>query len=323
MEPSIPAETQPPPYRSRLDRRTALVIIVIAALAVVAGAWYYLYGRDPLAGFFPRNAEVFLSPADAGEVPISSVSLSRDDPGLTPLEIGKGEKKYALGIAKGGGTTYYLLLDPATLVANIYRQEKDGTLAQVSDTPTFKNHLAYDAESGRFAYQSAKAEKPEDLADKLAWDIEVFDMGSGETRSLGQGAHPAFLADGVVALDEKGIIYGVDPSTGTRERITAVTLGLWAVDASGARLAIYDPNESTIEMFAIEGKAAVSTGTTAVHYPHPPLALGFAGEVPLALRILGDGSHLAFSHLDGPSVAFPNPYLGTPFAPNQIIVTYE
>lgn len=321
VEPSVQPISTTNDARSASSRRLVLLISGAIAIVLAGVAVWYLFGRDELAGFFPRGSEVYLSLADAGEVPLSSVSLSTENPGPVLVETGKDEKKYAIGIAKGNGVTYYLLLDPATLISNIYRQENDGTRTQISDTPTFKNHLSYDADTGTFVYQSVTAETPEDLADRRAWNIETFHEESGETKAWGQGIRPTFFSDDSVAVEENGLLYAVDLATGARERVAAVTSGVWALDASGTRLAVYDMNAQTIETFDLGGESLTSTGSYEVRYQ--PLVLTFVNDKPLALRVMGEGMLLALTYLDGRSIAFPNPYFDTALAPNQITLAYE
>lgn len=316
MEPAPILDSQvqqsPVPHSWRIIALGAIILVLLVASIGIYFSKYH--------GFFnalPKNAQVGLV---LGIVPAGNSFMLEQDKTLVSVASPRPEMQ-VMGRVGNGDTTYYLLGDPSTLTSNIYR-DVEGTLTQITDSPTLKFDLTFDSASGTFAYLSSVAASTTLEAFVTApVHLSVFTEAVGERTLPGTGHMLALLSGGGhLLIGNEGAIELVDVETGTRvPLLTLQDNSPFAVSEDGTVLALFNAVTNAIDYFSLSGASASYDRSERV--AGVPRALVFAGKKLVMAASTGDRSKIQVSIVGGVSLEVLNP--AVPSAPQKLIITYE
>lgn len=307
---------QPPTLRAPRSWKMLLLGVVILVL-LITGFALYVFKYQGFFNALPENAQVELS---LGIVPAGNIfSLEQNKTLVSVASPLPGMQ--VIDRVDNGETTFYLLGDPATLTSNIY-QDVDGTLMQVTDSPTLKFDLAFDSSSGTFAYLSTVAENTTLEAFVTApVQLSLFTEAEGERTLPGSGHLPVFLPGGAhLLIGSEGMIERIDVGTGSRTQLLARNSDSpFAVSEDGTKLALFNTVTNAVDYFSLsETSVSYERSKKVVGVPR---ALVFAGKTLVMAASTEDRAHVQVSVVGGASLEVPNPTKLS--VPQKLIITYE
>ncbi len=259
MDLPLPSDEQ---KRIERERRTQVLSrVAIAAIIISAVITVIAYGF-PYLGGTPSNGASSLAVA-AGPMPGSALYLVNEEKGtLSPITVMVGGKElHALDAQEGpDGSWYYILNEMGERpVTNLYVQKEDGSVARLTTSSTAKYNLSYDPQSGKLAYQAAADTENLDFLTSSEWDLTIFDPATGEETIEATGTNPALLPGGQALLFKQGTELALSPlGSDTVSAVLSIPSGLYAVDAGGNTLAVYNQLTHKIDIYTLTNGAAPS-----------------------------------------------------------------
>lgn len=262
-----------PPTTSSLNPRTSRLIGIASIIIVVALAGY--------AGYIYHWKHSGVAPSAASHIVLSASgtpphdALMVKDGSLSPVTIpSQGTQDlYAEVLTKTHG--YYLISGPALGQSTLYKLDlahADSGLQQLSTSTSEKTDLSVHEPVGLAAYAArTKGEAPH---------VIVLDMKTGKETDLGEGDHPAILADGLSVLFERGsALISKEISSGKEYKMADITPGApFAVDTYTSQFAFYDPVQNKIRTYMIMNSGTLSSLSGSAAPAQAPEALFYVNH---------------------------------------------
>lgn len=271
METIAPTDTPIP------NRRGYLVLASVALFAILLLGTYYLLVVRKTS---PHEARFALS---IGTVPASRLYVENEENKLLePLTVSyNNEALSVLDIVKGNdGITYYILADKSPVpVGNVYKKEGTGTITKITNTPTAKYNLVYNANRTELIYLSLTYVDEKHFVSTRDWSLESYDLAQASEKKLGTGSSPVLSSDGKVLMYENNDTL-IKRNLETQATSTLLGLSLYPVYA-------INPHTQTIvgyniKTHALDSYTITESGSVAYSKSTP------VKDIPTMLSFIGD-----------------------------------
>jgi hypothetical protein len=149
-----------------------------------------------------------------------------------------------------------VILNSNRTTSNIYSEKlatQNATPTQVTNTPTIKFQLSYDAPSHMLAFVSGTITNLQNLATNTNWNVSVLNTVTGVQKVIGKGTYPAVLPGGImVIVNTQGSLSVINDVTGKEVKLLSLAAHApFAVSSDGKTLALYNPTTKNIDYFDI------------------------------------------------------------------------
>lgn len=274
----------PPHTRGRflvIGSATLLLVLVLVG-------YYFIIVRKPALQETPFALSV-------GTVPASRLYIENtQNKKLEPLTVSYNKEKLSvLDIVKtDDGSTYYILADTSPVpVGNIYKKDATGTITKITNTPTAKYNLLYNASRKEFVYLSLSYVDEKQFVSTRDWSLVTYSLTSGTEKVLTTGSQPVFSSDGKSLIYERNNnIEQLHLETNATSTLLALTLyPVFAVNPATHIIFGYNRKTHALDMYSITDSGS-ATYSKSVPIKESPTMLAFIGSDLYAGTVAGDST---------------------------------
>lgn len=306
---------------------TRLMVIggVVTLLVLIVIGYYFIVVRTPSSQEIPFALSV-------GTVPASRLYVqNQQNKTLEPLTITYNTQKLSvLDIVKvDDGSTYYILADVAPVpIGNIYKKDTTGTITKITNTPTAKYNLVYNADRKEFVYQSLSYVDEKQFVSTRDWSLVVYSLKSNTETVLTTGSQPVFSEDGKYLIFQKNnTIQTVHlESHATSTLLSLALYPVFAVNPSAHSIVAYNRKTHALDTYTMTGSGSVAYSKS-VSITDIPTMLAFVGTDLYSATVAGDSkSGKKYLVTKNPGEGKPSGFVFTGidgFAFPQRIYSYE
>jgi hypothetical protein len=240
-------------------RKTLVLVasVILILLVLLAAAYYFLIYKPMLAAEVPQVLVSF-GAAEGGPMYGLSFGSATTTPKLfQPSIVGSST---VIDFAQDASTTYYILSKDNLLTSDIYSvSKKKPVLVRLTDVPSLKYDLAYDAASHTLAYASGPIQNAVSSSTASS-TIFTLNTHTGIQSLLGPGTNPTILPGGIMILAKNGSSLEVMNSLSGKvtNLLNINPLAPFAVSSDGQTLAEFNPLTKAIDYFNISQVTSAS-----------------------------------------------------------------
>ncbi|MEK7602487.1 MAG: hypothetical protein AAB472_03315 [Patescibacteria group bacterium] len=264
-------------------QKIAVVCGALATLVVLALFFFEFKSRLILPG-----DNIVISAGYFRVSPLYIVNKATTTPVL--VSYGGVEKKaFDMLILSDGSKLYSLREESDVPSLNIYRVDIEGTVTQLTNSPTVKFNISADPSETHIIYEEMVAKDDLEISTTSSWDIQQLDLNTRAVEHITSGVQPRYIRSGALLVGQKNGVVLYHPENQSRKSASSTPVlsskvySLYAVSAEGEHVAAYNTKTGAVDVFDV-----TVAGTLSYAYSskpeHQPSNISFSDGEPVSVE---------------------------------------